>query len=78
MVFCNGDNQGMLSIVAIARALLSSLSAFSPPLEGIDWSRVPSMEKGFSTAGMKQEEIVNLGIKGLCLEAFERHGPTSG
>ena len=30
------------------------------------------MESGFSTAGLKQEEIVNLGFKGLVLGAFER------
>ena len=40
------------------------------PLQGLDWSRVPSMSDGFSTEGMKQEEIVNLGLRGLVLNAF--------
>ena len=62
----------MLCIAAITRALLSSKDAFSPPLEGVDLSRVPSMAGGFDTAGIKQEEIVNLGLKGLVLGAFIR------
>ena len=40
------------------------------PPQGLDWSRVPSMDEGFSTEGMKQEEIVNLGLRGLVLNAF--------
>ena len=70
VVLCNGDNQGMLLNCAITRELLASAAAFEPPLEGLDWSRVPSMADGFSTEGMKQEEIVNLGLKDLVLRAF--------
>ena len=66
----NGDNNAMLLVCAVMRALLSSEAAFSPPLQGIDFSKVPSMEGGFSTAGMKQEEIVNLGFRELVLGAF--------
>lgn len=66
----NGDNQGMLAVAAISRAILQSNDAFSPPLQGLDFSRVPSMEGGFSTEGLKQEEIVNLGLKDLLLAAF--------
>ena len=63
-------NQGMLLNCAVAREVLASPTAFSPPLQGLDWSRVPSMADGFSTEGMKQEEIVNLGLRGLVLNAF--------
>lgn len=70
VVLCNGDNQGMLLNAAITRELLQSQLAFQPPLQGLDWSAVPSMEDGFSMEGMKQEEIVNLGIKDLVLNAF--------
>ena len=70
VVLCNGDNQGMLLNAALCRELLKSASTFSPPLQGLEWSRVPSMEGGFSTEGMKQEEIVNLGLKELVLNAF--------
>ena len=67
---CNGDNQGMLLNCAVARELLQSAVAFDPPLQGLDWGKVPSLEEGFSTEGMKQEEIVNLGLRGLVLNAF--------
>ena len=70
VVLSNGDNQAMLLNAALTRALLAAPAAFSPPLGGLDWSRVPSMDGGFSTEGMKQEEIVNLGLKDLVLQAF--------
>jgi hypothetical protein len=60
----------MLFNCALAREVLQSAVAFSPPLQGLDWARVPSMAEGFSMAGMKQEEIVNLGLRGLVLNAF--------
>ena len=72
VVFANGDNQAMLLVAAVTRKLLSSPAAFDPPLEGFDLARVPSMEEGFSLEGLKQEEIVNLGFKGLVLGAFHR------
>ena len=64
----------MLLVAAVTRSLLASPAAFSPPVQGMDMSRVPSMEGGFSLAGIKQEEIVNLGFKGLVLGAFVRAG----
>ena len=70
VVLSNGNNQAMLLNAALTRALLAAPAAFSPPLGGLDWSRVPSMDGGFSTEGMKQEEIVNLGLKDLVLQAF--------
>ena len=71
VVFANGDNNAMLLVASVCRALLSSAAAFDPPLEGLDFGAVPSMEGGFDTTGMKQEEIVNLGFKGLVLQAFK-------
>ena len=103
----------MLLNCAVARQLLQSAAAFDPPLRGLDWSDVPSMEGGFSmeggshlslacclqcrptscwvplapclppllaarltksapTTGLKQEEIVNMGIQELVLNAFVR------
>ena len=50
--------------------LLASKAAFDPPLQGLDWGRVPSMAEGFSTEGLAQAEIVNLGLRDLVLNAF--------
>lgn len=72
VVLANGDNQAMMLVAAVTRALLASAAAFEPPPQGFDISRVPSMDSGFNTAGMKQAEIVNLGFRDLVLPAFER------
>ena len=72
VVLANGDNQAMLAIAAVCRALLGAPSAFEPPLRGVHLDRLPPMDAGFVTDGLKQEEIVNLGLKGLVLGAFER------
>ena len=72
VVFANGDNNATLLVAAVCRAVLTSSSAFAPPLQGFDLARVPAMEGGFSMSGLKQEEIVNLGFKELVLGAFER------
>eukprot|EP00929_Paragymnodinium_shiwhaense_P089730 TRINITY_DN49909_c0_g1_i1.p1 TRINITY_DN49909_c0_g1~~TRINITY_DN49909_c0_g1_i1.p1 ORF type:complete len:454 (-),score=116.75 TRINITY_DN49909_c0_g1_i1:151-1470(-) len=69
VVLSNGDNNGMFLNCAVVRKLLQSAQAFDPPLQGLDWSRVKSMD-GFSITGLKQAEIVNLGIKDLVLQAF--------
>mmetsp|Transcript_18199 Transcript_18199/g.42349 ORF Transcript_18199/g.42349 Transcript_18199/m.42349 type:complete len:426 (-) Transcript_18199:42-1319(-) len=69
VVLSNGDNNAMFLNCAVSRLFLQSSVAFSPPLQCLDWNVVPSLE-GFSTAGLKQEEIVNLGIKELVLNAF--------
>ena len=70
VVLCNGDNNGMLLNCAVCRELLASKAAFDPPLQGLDWGRVPSMSEGFSTEGLAQAEIVNLGLRDLVLNAF--------
>ena len=49
----------------LCRALLKKLR-----VEGMDWSALKLGGDGaFDTSGLKQEEIVNLGIKQLVLEA---------
>jgi CubicO group peptidase (beta-lactamase class C family) len=71
VVLSNGDNNAMLLNCAVTRKLLESEAAFSPPLSALDWSSVPSMDS-FNMEGIKQEEIVNMGIQELCLNAFVR------
>ena len=71
VVFANGDNNATLLVAAVCRAVLTSPAAFSQPVAGFDLSRVPAMTGGFEMAGIKQEEIVNLGFKDLVLQAFE-------
>jgi CubicO group peptidase (beta-lactamase class C family) len=70
VVLSNCDNDAMFVNCAVTQMLLQSAQAFSPPLQGLDWSQAKSMDGGFTTAGLKQEEIVNLGIKDLVLNAF--------
>ena len=65
VVLSNGDNDAMLFNMAMARAMLEALEP-----AGFDLGRVPDVAAGFDTAGMRQEEIVNLGFKGLVLDAF--------
>ena len=70
VVLCNGDNGGVLFNCAVARALLASEDAFPGGVPGLDWSRVPDLADGFDYAGLRQEEIVNLGLRDLVLNAF--------
>ena len=54
----------------LCRALLKRLR-----VEGMDWSALNlGGDGGFDTTGLKQEEIVNLGIKQLVLEACVQPG----
>lgn len=71
VVFSNSDNNAMLLNCAVVKALLQSSTAFSPPLKCLDWSLTTPLD-GFSMEGMKQAEIVNLGIKDLVLNAFRK------
>jgi len=71
VLLCNGDNNGMFLNCAVARKLLQSSKAFDPPLRGVDWTGVKSMDE-FSTSGLKQAEIVNLGLKDLVIKAFRK------
>ena len=65
VVLSNGDNNAMLLNMAMARAMLEALEP-----AGFDLGSVPDVAAGFDTTGMRQEEIVNLGFKGLVLDAF--------
>lgn len=58
----NGDNRGTLLNCAIARRLLERMEC-----RGVDFSRVADEA---SLAGVKQEEIVNAGLKQLVFGAF--------
>jgi CubicO group peptidase (beta-lactamase class C family) len=79
VILSNGDNNAMLLNCCVARRLLQSDAAFDPPLSALDWT-VPAMGAGesdgdcgavwFSLEGLKQEEIVNMGIQALVLNAF--------
>lgn len=70
VILSNGDNNAMFLNCAVCRAFLEDAEIF-PSLGGLDWSNVPD---GFSTKGLKQEEIVNLGYKELVLNAFVKPG----
>ena len=81
VILSNGDNNAMLLNCCVARRLLQSDVAFDPPLSALDWAKVPALkgagdgdsdsgEGGFSLEGLKQEEIVNMGIQALVLNAF--------
>lgn len=74
VVFSNGDNNAMFLNCEICTLLLKSAVVFNPPLIGLDWNRVKSIEGGFDPSGLKQEEIINLGLKELVLNAFVRPG----
>jgi len=62
VLLVNGDNDGMLACCEIARECLAAL--------GVDGFAGASAPAAFSTAGLKQEEIINLGFKGLVLDHF--------
>ena len=65
MLLSNGDNNAMFMNCELCRALLKRMRVV-----GMDWSALRLGGDGaFDTAGLKQEEIVNLGIKQLVLEA---------
>ena len=61
----NGDNQGTVLNCVLARTILQRMK-----YRGVDFSRVDSRKTNFDRTGMKQEEIVNLGLKQLVFDAF--------
>ena len=70
VLLSNGDNNAMFMNCELCRALLKRLR-----VEGMDWSALNlGGDGGFDTTGLKQEEIVNLGIKQLVLEACVQPG----
>jgi hypothetical protein len=71
-ILSNGDNRATLLNCAVAQKLLRSESGvFDPPLRGLDWGAVMDLSD-FSMAGIKQEEIVNMGMHKCLLGAFMR------
>ena len=68
VVLSNGDNNAMLLNCEVSRLLLQT--AFEPPLQGLDWGRISS--QAFLAEGIKQEEVVNMGLSELVLNAFIR------
>jgi len=77
VLLSSSDNNAMFLNCAVTRKLLQSKEAFATLPRGLDWSRVMSMD-GFSTDGMKQAEIVNLGLMELCLKAFVKPVTSGG
>lgn len=65
VILANGDNPAISLLCEISKLLLGPGVL---NVEGIDFSKVQS--KPFDTSGLKQEEIVNLGLKGLVIDAF--------
>jgi allantoicase/malate synthase/CubicO group peptidase (beta-lactamase class C family) len=63
VIFCNGDNKGVLLISELAQEILRALQ-----FSGIDFGR---FQRNFDFQNLKQEEIVNLGYKNLIFSAFE-------
>mmetsp|Transcript_19190 Transcript_19190/g.31239 ORF Transcript_19190/g.31239 Transcript_19190/m.31239 type:complete len:423 (-) Transcript_19190:106-1374(-) len=68
VLLCNGNNNGMFLNCEVSRLALESLD-----LHGVDFSRVDGEAKGkgeFSIKNIKQEEIVNRGLKEMVFDAF--------
>lgn len=62
VIFCNGDNNAVPAIAAMAKELWESLS-----IQGADFSR---LGRDFDQSNLPQEQIVNLGYKTLLFDAF--------
>ncbi len=63
VLLCNGDNPAVVFQSEVSRHLLGSTGL---SITGIDFSKV----RNFNMQGLKQEEIVNLGLKELVLAGF--------
>eukprot|EP00947_MAST-08B_sp_MAST-8B-sp1_P003169 g3169.t1 len=68
VLLANGDNKAVPFQSELSRALLDRLQ-----IGGIDWKRVEG--RAFRADGIKQEEIVNFGLKALVLDAFVPRAP---
>ena len=69
VVLCNGDNKGMFVNCEATKLLLAPLLR-----HGVDWARVDGKIAQFEAAlagGMRQEEIVNLGLRDIVFAAFD-------
>merc|ERR1712086_666464 len=67
VLISNGDNRAMFMNCVVAKALLKGLAMDGTDM-GMDWAKVDN--KTFNLAGLKQAEIVNLGLKELVLDAL--------
>ncbi len=65
VLLCNGDNPAVMCQSEAARYLLGNKGGLD--ISGIDFGRI----KNFDMKGLKQEEIVNLGLKELVLAGFD-------
>ena len=74
VILANGDNAAVGLVSDVARALLTSAATFRRIR--LDWSRVPSEERGPAQEEVRQEEIVNRGLKERVLNAFVK--PATG
>ena len=63
VLLCNGDNPAVYFQCEAAKLLLGREAL---NIDGIDFSR----ERSFDMKGLKQEQIVNLGLKELVLACF--------
>lgn len=64
VALCNGDLKGVRFNAAVTQEILKALN-----ISGIDFSRFKTQ---FDPTNLPQEQIVNLGYKGLVLDAFLR------
>lgn len=67
VILCNGDNPGVLFQCEVARWLLSEKGL---NFSGVDFSKFQSHDLHLDFSGMKQETIVNRGLKDLVVSAF--------
>jgi len=64
VLLCNGDNPAVIFQSEASRFLLGNTGGLG--ISGIDFTKI----KSFNMQGLKQEEIVNLGLKELVLAGF--------
>lgn len=69
VVLANGDNKAMFLNCAVTKHLLKTMQ-----FKGMNWDLVE--KTSFDIKGIAQEQIVNLGLKGLVLEAFDQSDAT--
>ena len=65
VLLSNGNNNAMFLNAELSTWLCKSMN-----FTGMDWSLLTSKVEDFDIGHMKQEEIVNLGLKDLVLKAF--------
>lgn len=66
VVLSNGDNPAVLLQGELCRQLLRSLN-----IQGVDYSQYRDQDLKLNVEGVKQESIVNKGLKDLVTSAFQ-------